>query len=173
MPLPFTCKLCRRPFQRHFFAIRRLCRHIEIAHQHEANFTVSCNIDGCPLQYQKVDSYKKHISRHHANIWQAPDPQNEDEDVENQGVEINNLSVDDYFVNGDIVEENDVDIERNLKRSICLLSHKLQEKHVIPRIVVDDVCTSVRNLMLECVEIVGREQHDVHVPQGASYSYKQ
>ena len=116
------------------------------------------------MQYHKVDSYKKHISRHHVNVWHAPEPEIEMHDDEAEVVELDNISVNDLNLDAEPVEENDVDIQGNLSRSMCLLSLKLQEKHVIPRIVVNDVCTSVRNLMIECVENAGRVQHD-HAPQ--------
>ena len=36
-------------------------RHIRAVHAHEANFHVTCGIQGCPRSYSNYYSYKKHM----------------------------------------------------------------------------------------------------------------
>lgn len=66
--LAWRCPLC------HSFAARILkgvLRHIGAVHAHEANFHVTCGIQGCPRSYSNYHSYKKHMYKKHREVLEV------------------------------------------------------------------------------------------------------
>ena len=65
---PWRCPLC------HTFAariIKGVLRHMGAVHAHEANFHVTCGIQGCPRTYSNYHSYKKHMYQKHREILEV------------------------------------------------------------------------------------------------------
>ena len=55
----YSCSICKQ-----FSSINTSggLRHIGVVHSHEANFYLTCSIDGCPRNYH---SFRKLVRRHH------------------------------------------------------------------------------------------------------------
>lgn len=161
MPTPFLCAFCRRPAQKRFFTVKKLCRHLEISHQHEPHFVITCGINECPRQYNKVSSYRKHLTRKHSNVWREVELQNVDEIDE--GEQEGPVEADDDFDIYALFESDNDDNEDqpgeifSLSRNLALLSLKLREKHVTPAVVTEEVTDTIKNMLVtfvqECAEI--------------------
>ena len=65
-----TCFFCQS-FKGTTFAA--VVRHIGSVHIHEPGFSISCGVEGCPQRstrpYENFASYKKHLYRHHPEIF--------------------------------------------------------------------------------------------------------
>lgn len=46
-----------------------LVRHISFQHAAKPNFKVKCGVDGCPEQYKKMNSFRKHLRTCHAHEY--------------------------------------------------------------------------------------------------------
>ena len=81
----------------HHFAATRLLRvltHIRQVHAFEADFHVTCGIDGCPKTYDNFHSYRKHLYNQHNDKLHPtsthPDQEHADQqhaDQEQEGLE--------------------------------------------------------------------------------------
>ncbi len=58
--------------------LRALVRHIAMQHASQPNFKVTCGINGCPDEYKKIDSYRKHLRRKHPDEMAVEEIQNPD-----------------------------------------------------------------------------------------------
>lgn len=38
------------------------------------NFKIKCGVRGCPLEYTKMDSFRKHLRRHHIHDFNVAEP---------------------------------------------------------------------------------------------------
>ena len=55
---PKNCPFCETFAAPH---LKGVIRHIGLVHSHEANFRITCGIDGCTRTYRIFDSYRKHV----------------------------------------------------------------------------------------------------------------
>lgn len=55
------CAYCDRPQ----YNFSQYCRHLQLYHEFESNFVISCHIPECTKKFKNVASYKKHNSRNH------------------------------------------------------------------------------------------------------------
>lgn len=69
--------------------LKMLVRHISVEHAAMPNFKVICGVDGCPDQYKKMNSFRKHLRLSHADEYcdeNLPEdeelPRNEDPPLE-------------------------------------------------------------------------------------------
>ncbi len=62
----YSCSICG--IQK--FSLNKYLRHIELMHQHSANFTVSCRLEGCIARYKRVQYLRTHMSNKHADIYE-------------------------------------------------------------------------------------------------------
>ena len=58
----YPCSICKQ-----FSSINTSggLRHIGVVHSYEANFYLTCGIDGCPWNYHNYHSFRKLVRRHH------------------------------------------------------------------------------------------------------------
>ena len=68
------CPLC--PVERvpSFRLKKDYLRHVELFHAHQPNFCIPCGISGCQRTFQKLHTFRKHISDHHSG---DPSPTNQ------------------------------------------------------------------------------------------------
>ena len=81
----YSCSICKQ-----FSSINTSgsLRHIGVVHSHEANFYLTCGIDGCPRNYHNYHSFRKLVRRHHphyllnlsTSLQQENEPENLEED---------------------------------------------------------------------------------------------
>lgn len=57
----FVCSYCG-VLKCHF---TQYTRHLKLYHENKPGFIITCSFDGCKSSYTKVDSFTKHVSRHH------------------------------------------------------------------------------------------------------------
>ncbi len=153
MPLPYQCSVCRLPARKHFFSVKKLCQHLTVSHQHEPRFRVTCGINGCQNEYQKVASFQKHLSRNHSNIWRHDKRENDAEEViESVDIEDGNIFESD---SDNDIEEDEIDEENiveNLTQAMSMFSLKMREKHVIPSVATDEVCNTMQEILIAFVQ---------------------
>ena len=46
-------------------SLKTLVRHITLRHASQPNFKIRCGVNGCQEQYNKMDSFRKHLRRKH------------------------------------------------------------------------------------------------------------
>ena len=51
--------------------LKSVLQHIGVVHTHEANFCVTCGIQGCPDSYCNYHSYKKHMYQKHCEVLEV------------------------------------------------------------------------------------------------------
>lgn len=56
------CSICMIYFA---FTLRSLLSRIRKEHSTGPNFSVTCNVDGCPETYNKFNSFYRHVQRQH------------------------------------------------------------------------------------------------------------
>ena len=66
----FLCPLC---YSFAAVTMKGVTRHIGAVHSHEANFQVTCGVEGCPRTYSNFHSYKKHLYTKHRDILEVED----------------------------------------------------------------------------------------------------
>lgn len=66
----WSCPLC---YSFAAVTMKGVTRHIGAVHSHEANFHVTCGIEGCPRTYSNFHSYKKHLYKKHRDILEVDD----------------------------------------------------------------------------------------------------
>ena len=49
--------------------LKTLVRHIAVEHAGMPNFKVKCGVDGCPEEYTKMNSYRKHLRTCHGHEY--------------------------------------------------------------------------------------------------------
>ena len=60
------CWLCHKFASNSFKAV---IRHIRAVHSFDPSFEIVCGINGCPRTYTKFNSYKKHLTRKHLDVY--------------------------------------------------------------------------------------------------------
>ena len=69
---------CSLSFVLSALTLGALVSHIAMQHASQPNFKVICGINGCPDEYMKIDSYRKHLRRKHPDEMSAKEIQNPD-----------------------------------------------------------------------------------------------
>ncbi len=80
----------------HHFAATRLLRvltHIRQVHAFEADFHVTCGIDGCPKTYDNFHSYRKHLYNQHNDKLHPTSTHPDQEHADQQHMLINNMLI--------------------------------------------------------------------------------
>jgi hypothetical protein len=68
----------------------RLLNHIGRCHGNDPNFHIVCGLDGCTTTFKKYFSWRKHLTRNHAEQSREPEPEgNEDALNQDQNRHIN------------------------------------------------------------------------------------
>lgn len=91
------------------FQLRKYLTHLQLLHNHQPNFSVVCNIDGCNRTYRTVPCLRNHIYRKHRGALNASSSVGPLEQIEDDVVR----SIDD---GDDDDDEDDVVQERCMQR---------------------------------------------------------
>ena len=54
-------------------SLKELVRHVGVEHAGMPNFKVRCGVDGCPEEYCKMNSFRKHLRTCHSNVYNNSD----------------------------------------------------------------------------------------------------
>ena len=125
----------------------KLLNHLQLYHEYESKFSVTCGIDGCPRQYSKIKSLKDHIRLKHkifasTHIDQY-DKREDAEDVIDEIMEVDDNTSDKAPDLSHQLQE----LKISFQRQLTLFSLKIQEKHFIPKVVQREVTDDVKNLL--------------------------
>lgn len=73
--------------------LKVLVRHISVQHAGMPNFKITCLVHGCPEQYDKMNSFRKHLRKFHAEDLFNTDhqPPVEEPEVNNNNMEAEEL----------------------------------------------------------------------------------
>ena len=122
-----NCPLCETFAAPH---LKGVIRHVGLVHSHEANFRVTCGIEGCTRAYRNFSSYKKHMYVKHRDVLCVPAR------VQNPHVEDLNP------VLSPIASEEEEEQEPYIAqrdRSTALFILKAREVHKIPQSSLDSL----------------------------------
>lgn len=103
----FVCVCCRQ-FQS--LQLRDLLNHYYVVHSTDLNFSVTCNVEGCPKKFSIYNSFYKHVLRKHEQVYRNFNPCNNIE----QNNELSDASDDD---NNSLVEDHDPNHEEDINNN--------------------------------------------------------
>jgi hypothetical protein len=138
----YKCPFC--PVRK--FTIQKYLQHLQLSHQHQPNFTVTCGLDGCNAKFLLVDSWRKHISRKHCLANQETPIVSELNDEE---AEIDFDQPDASASTSRSEELNLLDVMTNLKQHLGLFMLKLQEKHSVVKKVRETVADGMKAIFAQ------------------------
>ena len=144
-PLPFRCPLCGI----HSRSLQRMLSHVGSMHQYDANFFITCNIQGCMQGFAKFNSYRLHMYRRHRTMLGLDDqiPLAQENEEMHFDDELENDIEEDMF---DVMQQGETEhLSRRemLQRHLAMFALKTREKHSLPKVVVQDIMSSVRFLV--------------------------
>ena len=109
--------------------MKALVRHIGVEHAGMPNFKVKCGVDGCPEQYCKMNSLRKHMRTCHSYVYNS-DTVNDvnferptviiDSDNEKQNNLQGGSEIDDDEMNDEVIHDERVDINQVCIIVLCL-----------------------------------------------------
>ncbi len=146
----FKCPICYAQKN----SVEKYLTHIEFVHQCQANFSVSCSLNGCPRTYSSVKCLRQHMRLKHAEIYNGRVPPT------NNAVEaINDSEVFDELAEGDIEMEaideatklvrkpmNINEFLSGLQKHFALFVLGTGEQHGVPSVVQHKIAEEVRSL---------------------------
>ena len=106
-------------------------RHIGSVHSHEADFKLTCGIDGCPRTYSNFRSFQKHIRRVHVAAL--------DENAETTSQPTSQHHADEY----DVASEASGHTQLSLKRNSALFLLKTKEKGRVSQLLLDELVSDL------------------------------
>lgn len=64
----YCCSICK-----HFSSVNysSVLRHIGVVHSHEANFSLTCGVNGCIRNFHNYYSFRKHLKRLHPEVFSS------------------------------------------------------------------------------------------------------
>ena len=135
--MPWQCSICGE-----FTADKRerLVNHIGRCHRNEPNFHIVCGLDGCTASFKKYFSWRKHLTRHHAEQPSEPIEPEANEDALNQEH------------NGHI--NRDALFNTDNTRSAALYVLKIQEECSLPRSTVEKIITNTTDMVRQAISTV-------------------
>lgn len=139
----YKCTKCGRTT----FTLRKLLQHVGLIHNHEANFSITCGLNGCVSSFKKYESFRRHVYRKH-----------QEEVLPQRHTDVSSDDEDGY--DSDINYDNDIDLPlevradipstdsllTNFKDSLCMFILKCQEKNNLPQTVQQDILEDVNFL---------------------------
>ena len=88
--------------------LKQLVRHISVEHAAMPNFKVKCGVEGCPDEYKRMNSFRKHLRTCHAHEYSENFQPEEQPGNEDPGpVESNSARENDDVGNYDDQDDND------------------------------------------------------------------
>ena len=59
--------------RKHFYSVNysSVLRHIGVVHSHEANFSLTCGVNGCIRNFHNNYSFRKHLKRLHPEVFSS------------------------------------------------------------------------------------------------------
>jgi len=150
----YSCSNCA--VNRTFRTVHSLLIHIRIRHAQEPGFTVTCGLAQCYRQFQSYGSFRKHVSRHHAELLVGVALQaSGNDDCTAADVDNASDSVDDDCENDSLCGDNDneistgslQDIECNFSKSLARFVLKFREEHNIPISVQNSITSEMKSLV--------------------------
>ena len=81
-PFCYSCPFC---FVQKF-DLNKYLQHVQLCHEFEANFRISCGIGGCVANYKRVKYLRDHINAVHKNIIAINNVSSSCENLENDSI---------------------------------------------------------------------------------------
>ena len=146
----FKCPICCAQK----ISIAKYLTHIEFVHQCQANFSVSCGLNGCPRTYCSVKYLRQHMRLKHAEIYKGHVPR-----ANNAAQAIIDTAIFNELAEGDVeIEECDEAIKLvqkpmnindflvGLQKHFALFVLGTGEQHGVPSVVQHKIAEEVRSL---------------------------
>jgi hypothetical protein len=92
-------------------------KHLKLHHENKPGFIVVCNHDGCKSSYKKVDSFTKHVRRHHESFFKLSCSNFVADSFNNVDSTFENVQTNSVTDNCNNVESTVDDIQMNCGRS--------------------------------------------------------
>lgn len=140
MEYVFQCSYCPIKKATH----DKLLKHLQLYHENEKNFSVTCGLDGCPRVFTRVKSLQNHLRHNHKSTGRN---QSEiDEAPVTLTTVLETHPIDSEENSGVSISQFVETLTDTLQRQLALFSLKLQEKHAIQRCVQTEVISEVEAL---------------------------
>ena len=134
------------------FSIKKYLSHLELCHQHSPDFIINCGLDNCRKNYKSVASLRNHYYRCHKELIinqsqgnQTLDNVNDYNPPASYDSDSDQADAPDYKAGEHVVLSID-DLTKDLKSHVVDFILKLQEKHVLPKVVQETVVNDIRCL---------------------------
>jgi hypothetical protein len=133
--MPWQCSICGE-----FTADtrERLANHIGRCHGNDPNFHIVCGLDGCTTSFKKYFSWRKHLTRNHAEQSSEPTEGNEDALNQDQNRHIN---------------RDELNTEDNA-RSAALYILKIQEQCSLTHSAVEKIIANTTEIVRQAISTV-------------------
>ena len=138
-------------------SINKYLRHLECVHECQANFSVTCNLNGCPRTYRSVKSLRQHMRDKHSAIYHGQ-INNGAGAVDDVNLAMNEAEAFDDYAEGDVDMEptdevtavvktpiNMNDFLLGLQKHFALFVLKTGEQHGVPSVVQHEIAEEVRS----------------------------
>eukprot|EP00111_Clytia_hemisphaerica_P003426 TCONS_00009790-protein len=102
----YSCNLCNTFKAR---TLRRYMNHINLVHSNQLNFSIKCNVGGCPSIFKRYNSYYRHVIRHHNEVYKNIGIRADPNDEMNQDITIDDEVPGPNDDHGGLLNDNDDD----------------------------------------------------------------
>ena len=144
--MPWQCSICGE-FNADTW--ERLVNHIGRCHGNEPNFHIVCGLDGCTTSFKNFFSWRKHLTRQHAE--QPREPTDEATDLEGNEDALNQEQ--NGHINRDEQNVLNTEVEDNT-RSAALYILKIQEECSLARSTVEKIIANTTDIVWQAISTV-------------------
>jgi len=133
------------------FQFHQYTKHLKSVHEHDLGFSVSCNFESCKSTFSKVDSFVRHVSRHHKSCG-----------ISGRGTStVSGAVMDNDAVDGGAHDFMNVVSDDGCETASDLLSHVkanlakfilcVRERHMLPAVVQEEITSGMQTVVTEAL----------------------
>lgn len=149
MPAPhkFGCPFCLRNTK---FSFLKYCQHLQLFHEHEINFKLTCGFENCQNSFKRVSGYKRHYYRIHKTKLNETNflSDESDNEIESDHASESDICEDDEDL--DLLENAHVtseEVQSDVLTHLANFVLKIKEKHLLPVTVQESLIDETKFLV--------------------------
>uniref|UniRef100_A0A1X7UBD0 C2H2-type domain-containing protein n=1 Tax=Amphimedon queenslandica TaxID=400682 RepID=A0A1X7UBD0_AMPQE len=167
----YCCSICKHFSSANYLSV---LRHIGVVHSHEANFSLTCGVNGCIRNFCNYYSFRKHLRRLHPDVFSNPTTVTSASQVE-VTIDESDDNIDEDEVSDDrnaIPIENPGDVcqshsqsavisSKDEERSFALFLLKTKEMLCISQKATDEIMNDVIEIVYRFSNNIGSEVGEI------------